>query len=528
MNCTNSFGTISEYIQYFKDNINYPRPLAKLFKTDSCYYIYDTGTSKIMNCNELEYRILEKIINNTMDEIDNTEISSEYSKYYEALDNIKNAIDSEHILKAGNNLEFNSPGHHENLYDMLENGVRQIVLELTEKCNLRCGYCIYNEAYTDKRNFGSQDMTKDIAKKAIDYAGLHGDKDAGIAITFYGGEPLIKFDLIKYCIGYAQTTIKDRQVRFSMTTNLTLMTEEIAQYLASIKDLSIVCSIDGPKNIHDSYRKDINGVGSFERAIKGLKILVQALGDSAKDRLVLSMVFGKPYSIEKLIQIHSFFNKLEWLPSQISKFITYPSLGNIDYKERRERKEKEKINEDDKTKIFDPLSSWSKDLYFKEIDHNQDIDFFSKVVIEQPLIKIHQRPIYKDYNESYSLNGCCVPGSRKLYITTKGDFMVCERIDGSPIIGDVDKGVNKEKVKRILVDEFSDATINDCKNCWASRLCNLCYAQCYTNGKLDMEKKRYNCNSSRDYMLKNLVFYHKCLESNPKKLEYLGDIKVVV
>jgi len=521
--CDKDFQDVTTYVDFFKENNKIYKPLAKLFKTDSCYYIYDTGTSKVMSCGELEYHILDKIIKDKIDEI--SELSDRYTeeKFFSALDNIKSAIEEESILKAGKTGVFYSPGHFENLNGMLDNALRQITLELTEKCNLRCGYCIYNDCYEQKRDHGTSDMTEEIAKAAIDYAGLHGDVNDGVAITFYGGEPLLKFDLIKYSIEYAKETIKDKKVWFSMTTNLTLMTPEIAEYLASVGTCSVLCSIDGPEDVHDSYRKDLTGEGSFNKVINGLKCLVEAFGEKAVGMISLSMVFAPPFSYEKLQKIEEFFNSLEWLPKEIGKLITYPTLGSVPdevvemLKDNDESRNKDKIN--------DILANWSKAMYFSKLHEDTPIEFFAKRAVESPFLTIHKRPIYSLANSKYPLNACCIPGSRRLYITSKGDFLVCERIDGSPVIGNVFTGIDKENIKKVLVDQYSSESVEECSNCWAARLCNVCYAHCYTDGKLDMEKKRSYCYLTQHFMLNNLTFYHKCLEANPTKLEYLNEIQ---
>jgi uncharacterized protein len=505
-----------KYIEYFKNNTNQPKALAKLFKTDTSCYIYDTGTSKVLNCSEFECKVIEKITTGKIDEIANLKNEVSEEEYFEAIINIKNAIEQEDVLKAGGEFKFVSPGHYEELGEELDNCVRQVVLELTGKCNLRCSYCIYSEDYDDRRNFHENDMTEFIAKKAIDYANLHGDKKEGVAITFYGGEPLIKLNLLKNCIKYAKNTIKDKKLSFSMTSNLTLMTKEIAEYLADVDGLSITCSIDGPQEVHNSSRKDINGNGSFERAIRGLKYIVEALGDSAEERVTLSMVFNTPYSFEKLKEIDLFFKGLDWLPEKISKNVTYPTVNNIDYDEV------ERIIAEN-GESTDYLRIWSEESYLHKLRQSEDKEFFSKTIIESPFIKIHKRPILVKYIKDNNLNGCCVPGGRKIYVTTNGDFLVCERIDGSPVIGNVYDGVDKKRVKELLVEEYANEALDDCKNCWASRLCEICYAMCFNNGKIDMKKKRYYCNSVRSHMEKSLILYHKCLEINPKELEYLND-----
>lgn len=201
----------------------------------------------------------------------------------------------------------------------------------------------------------------------------------------------------------------------------------------------------------------------------------------------------------------------------MGKTITYPSPGSLPKDIVLSEKDKEE----------DALGNWSKSLYLDKVKNDEDIEFFTKKVVEDQFLILQKRPVFDTSNSDYPLNACCVPGSRKIYVTVKGDFLVCERIDGSPVIGNVSTGINKEEIKKILVDEYADNSIKECGSCWASRLCKLCYAQCYTDGKFDIDKKISHCNGARQLMLENLSFYHECLETNEKKLEYLNDIVTV-
>lgn len=163
-----------EEIENLKLKYKNYNPLGVTFKTDDEFYLYDTGTSKIMNCNNIEFEILNNLLSGNKNNL--SELLHKYNedelKY--AIKNISKAIESEDILKAGKNGEFKSPGHLDDLENMLDNSVRQITLEMTEQCNLRCSYCIYNEFYDQKRSFGNCEMSEEIAKKAIDYAIEHG------------------------------------------------------------------------------------------------------------------------------------------------------------------------------------------------------------------------------------------------------------------------------------------------------------------------------------------------------------------
>lgn len=515
-----------EKLKYLIEQISSTRPLVKLFETDTSRYIYDTGTGKILQCESEEYQILRCLLSCKEDNnIDNLIEKFGEKKVSGALQNIISAIQSENILRAPRPKKFYSPGHFEKLEYYINNALDQVVLELTERCNLRCGYCIYGTQYEQKREHGEIDMSEDIARGAIEYLKEHGDPNKNVALTFYGGEPLLKFDLLKYCISYAQKIISSDRLTFSITTNLTLVTPEIARFLASVKKLYIVGSLDGPKDLHDFYRKDIGGNGTFDRAIRGLKYIVEALGDSVEERLSLSMVFGPPYTKEKLSQIDEFFNSLEWLPINIGKRVTYPATNSVPNSKLDNDGMPLKITKDN-MEIDNTLASWSENKYFENLEMDENIGFFTKSTIDDALVRIHKRHIYTEPIEDYTLNGCCLPACRRIYVTAKGDLMLCERIDGAPAIGNVFSGIDLQKVKSVYIDEYSKSSIKHCANCWAIRLCDLCYISCYTNGQLDIDKKTLHCNLTRSSLLNSMIAYHNFMEKNPEKLRFLNDMTI--
>jgi uncharacterized protein len=174
-------------------------------------------------------------------------------------------------------------------------------------------------------------MTWDTAKKAIDYGLAHSGKD--FAVTFYGGEPLLRFDLLRQCVEYVKATAKEVNLSYSMTTNLVLMTPEIAGYLASVEGFSVVCSIDGPKEIHDANRLAINGNGSFDQAVRGLRYLVDAFGERAEDLISLSMVVASTGN-QELDRIQDFIDSLGWLPPRVSKLVSHVSVSQQEREEQ--------------------------------------------------------------------------------------------------------------------------------------------------------------------------------------------------
>ena len=247
----------NEMKKFFHDIVkeNHYARLGKVFKTNHKNYFYDTGTGKIFECTEAVYKILKCLESkNSFDELLNLDMSEE--DLIDGLSEIKEGIVNENLLQAPPVTTFSGP-NVENLEVYINEGLEQITLELTERCNLRCGYCIYGQQNDLFRGFGTHDMSFETAKKAIDYAALHSGDE--LAVTFYGGEPLLNLDVMKKTIDYCKETIKDKKITYSITTNLVLMTKEVAEYIASIDDFIVTCSLDGPKEIQDEYRKFPDG-----------------------------------------------------------------------------------------------------------------------------------------------------------------------------------------------------------------------------------------------------------------------------
>lgn len=201
------------------------------------------------------FEILNSVINNNgfslIDEIKYLE-----SDKLVALEELYDVIIKENILQAAELNEFIGPQISE-LDEYLNSKRAQITLELTEKCNMRCKYCVYNENQGGYREFGHEDMTFEIARKAIDDLVSNSGKEE-IYISFYGGEPLIKFDLFKSCIDYCEN-LKDKKISYAITTNCTLVTKEIAEYFSKLNNMHITASIDGPEDMNDNYRLYTNG-----------------------------------------------------------------------------------------------------------------------------------------------------------------------------------------------------------------------------------------------------------------------------
>jgi len=99
-------------------------------------------------------------------------------------------------------------------------------------------------------------------KKAINFLMSHSTNVDEVAISFYGWEPILDFELIKRVVSYIEQTYPEKKVRYNITSNLTLFNDEVIKYVIE-KNISIMISIDGPKETQDKYRVFLNGKGSY-------------------------------------------------------------------------------------------------------------------------------------------------------------------------------------------------------------------------------------------------------------------------
>lgn len=491
------------------------------FRTKEDMFFLDSGTGKVFKVNEHVFRVLECLFKtNNFDNLYKIDLPEE--ELEDALKEISDAIMREHLFSAPPLSRDNISGQHLNLEENLKENMSSITLELTERCNLRCKYCVYSKTNDDYRSFGEKDMTFETAQKAIDFLMLHSQRDKKVYIGLYGGEPLLRFPLIKQIVEYVAFRYPQRKVVFSMTSNMTLMNEEIAEFLLNIEDMSIVVSMDGPKEIHDGQRVFPNGAGSFSAATSGLNTYMKLKEKSInKDRpIVFSTVIEQPYSKEKFEKIDEFFKSLK---SQyaFTVLISYVSGTSIPekYIEINERPENNWVDMAGQAMVYDPLMIWT----LNNLDgKNFSMDYFRKGA----LLDIHKRNISDVPINYYSLNGCCVPGSRRLYVTATGDFLPCERIGTQLPIGNVKDGFNLDFINKHYVDSFIEQEIKYCGECWAINLCNNCYMDCFGNNSIDFSHRHMMCRNSRRRISESLSIYHEVMARNPEMINELNDVMI--
>ncbi len=235
--------------------------MVHVFQYKERYYIFDTGSSSLHECDEKAALLLRKKLG---EDVDISSVSEAERREYEE--------DFAQLEKDG--LLFKE---ETKVYPAKSDEVKALCLHICHDCNLRCKYCFADEgAYHSAREF----MSLETAKRAIDFLIENSGNRKILETDFFGGEPLMNFDVVKQTVYYAKerAAAKGKKFLFTLTTNGLLLKDDIAQFLNEEME-NVVLSLDGRKEVHDAVRKTANGKGSFDLVIDNIKNFVKIRGD---------------------------------------------------------------------------------------------------------------------------------------------------------------------------------------------------------------------------------------------------------
>jgi uncharacterized protein len=375
----------------------------------------------------------------------------------------------------------------------LTKNIKQIILQVTQRCNLRCEYCAYSGKYAN-RSHSPKSMDFGTAKKAIDFILERSLDRQEIVIGFYGGEPLLELPLIKKCVDYIKTQASDRKVTYTMTTNGTLLTPEVYEYLQD-NSFTIVISLDGPKQVHDLSRKFPNGNGSYDVIMENMKTL-QEKYDGVLDKIMVNAVIN-PDVDDNCAK--AYFKSGDLLP-----FFMYNS-GFIN-----ELYSEHKINYNAALMLS---YGHERCKLFLHMLGKLDKKYVSPLIIKgigeykteyARLLRIPKLP------PVCHPGGPCIAGSQRLFVNTDGKLFPCERVsENSKLmnIGDLEKGFDYNKVKEIM--NPAKGVAEHCKKCWTIMHCGMCAAHSDDLTGLSNSLRLAKCNSFKinyENKLKSICF----------------------
>ena len=338
--------------------------------------------------------------------------------------------------------------------------VDMFILGITEQCNLRCRYCCYSGEYKNNRTHSERHMTLGDVDEALEFIRQFASKEP-VRIAFYGGEPLLHYDIIQYAIGKAQAIWGD-QVSFSITTNATLLTTERIRWLIQ-HQVKLEISIDGAKQFHDQYRKDKKGNGSYDRMHDALAYIMGNYPDYQSNvKLLMTLV-----SLDNLVNIAEAWSNDAVLwglsPSSITGLAPNFARG---------------VNR----KSYDELRNQYL-LFLDAYDQHRDW-LVLKVFFDECLTYWVDRPIVEA--DGAVPMSTCMPRNTKLFIDAEKHIAVCEKISDTFRIGRINTGVDWNKANE-QVQAYYDKRVHRCAHCPAIRMCDLCLTAVeFDDAQLDM------------------------------------------
>ena len=154
--------------------------------------------------------------------------------------------------------------------------IKALCLHVAHTCNLNCSYCFASQG---KYHGDRAVMSLEVGKRALDFLIENSGSRRNLEVDFFGGEPLMNFDVVKELVTYARSIEKEKgkNFRFTLTTNGIQIDDDVIEF-ANREMSNVVLSLDGRKEIHDRYRVDYAGNGSWERIVPKFQKLVEARG----------------------------------------------------------------------------------------------------------------------------------------------------------------------------------------------------------------------------------------------------------
>ena len=376
--------------------------------------------------------------------------------------------------------------------------LQRIVLNTTNQCNLACGYCYeYSEDKIAQTKDKPKYMSEEVAQAAIDTLIRESAGRPLLHVTFFGGETLLNFPLMRSSVLYARRKAKEvgKEVDFSLTTNATLLTEEIADFLAENR-IGVTVSIDGDKELHDRMRTFHNGKGSYDIIAPKIKMLLAR---------------HKTNSIGARVTLRSGVREVRRIYDHHTQELGFKGVGISPATANPDRLYHiggQKM--DDVFEQFSELAWEYRDYALKGGQH-----YFTNV---GDTIKELHSGISKAYT--------CGAGLGLLGVSTSGAIAACHRFVDSPVaqMGNVmDKGVD-HAARREFLEDHHIGSRPDCHTCWVRPVCaGGCYHESFINYGQTAASNLHQCDRIRGWIDLCLHIYGEIAIENPKFLERFND-----
>ncbi len=363
-----------------------------------------------------------------------------------------------------------------------------IVLNVTNKCNLSCKYCYEYGQDRIADDSTAAFMDEETAFESVDFLMANSGSLPRLNLTFFGGETLLNFKVVRSTIEYARRRARElnKAIDFSLTTNATLLTDEVVGFLSE-NHVGVTISIDGPKELQDKFRTFSDGEGSYDRILPRIRGLLgnhhtRPIGARVT---LTSQVLDIVRIFEHLTEEIGFY-EVGFAPVTTSPDTLYA------------------IGDDGFDSMLGQFRKLGK-LYLEKAVRGGYLGFSN---MTDTLAEIHT---------GMSKNYACGAGLGLLGVSPSGDIALCHRFVDSPehVLGHIRTGIDEGKR-----DEFASKTHlshkADCHTCWVRGLCSGgCYHEAQVRyGDIGHANLHY-CDWIRGWIMTCLETYAEISERNP-------------
>ena len=347
--------------------------------------------------------------------------------------------------------------------------IKALCLHIAHTCNLNCSYCFASQGkYHGERAV----MSFEVGKQALDFLIANSGSRRNLEVDFFGGEPLVNFQVVKELVAYARSIEKEhgKNFRFTLTTNGLLIDDDVIEF-CNRECHNVVLSLDGRKEIHDRFRVDYAGNGSFDRIVPKFQQLVKARNGQGY-YMRGTFTHANPDFLKDIqVMLDLGFNELSMEP-----VVAAPDDPSA-------------LTEEDKAIVMEQYEKLAMLMLDKDKE-GKPFTFYHY------MIDLTGGPcIYK------RISGCG-SGTEYMAVTPWGDLYPCHQFVGEEKfkLGDVWKGVDNTEIQ----NEFLECNVYarpECRDCWARLYCSGgCAANAYHATGSVKGVYKYGCDLFRKRM----------------------------
>ena len=411
------------------------------YKNNGYDIVLDVNSGAIHVVDDVTYDVIEMIDQSQPESYARDEIVSALSGKYgreeveEAIDEVQTLIDEESL--------FTKDTYENYIMDFKKRPtvVKALCLHIAHDCNLACQYCFAEEGeYHGRRAL----MSFEVGKKALDFLIANSGNRRNLEVDFFGGEPLMNWQVVKDLVAYGreQEKLHDKNFRFTLTTNGVLLNDEIMEF-CNKEMANVVLSIDGRKEVHDKMRPFRKGAGSYDLIVPKFQKFAES---RHQDKYYVRGTFthyNPDFSADVLHLADLGFKQIS-----VEPVVAEP-------------KEPYAITEEDLPKLFEEYDKLAAEMVRRHKE-GDDFNFFHFMIDLEGGPCVAKR-----------LSGCG-SGTEYLAVTPWGDFYPCHQFVGNEkfLLGNVDEGIKNTEIR----DEFK------CCNVYAKEKCRKCFARFYCSG----------------------------------------------